>query len=97
VRCLRLGADTPAPESICPVGAIVVITLGSNQGEQDRGDEKHGPDEQDKTGSPNLTHGLASYAISKRSVLICRKGTPTATSASSMASIMTSEPQMRYS
>jgi hypothetical protein len=61
------------------------------QGEKQAGQEQEASYGDDQPGSPRLTQGGLPQTMSKRSVLTCRNGTPTAVSAFSMASIMAEE------
>ena len=70
---------------------------GLGQGEKQACEKQEDSHDDDQSGGPGLTQGGLPQTMSKRSVLICRKGTPTSVSASSMASIIAEEPQMRYS
>jgi hypothetical protein len=68
-----------------------------SQGEKQACEEQEDSHDDDQPGGPGLTQGGLLQTMSKRSVLTCWNGTPTSVSASSMASIMAEEAQMRHS
>ena len=70
---------------------------GLDQAEKHACEQQEASHDDDQSGGPGLTQGGLLQTMSKRSVLTCRNGTPTSVSASSMASIMAEDAQMRYS
>ena len=93
---LRPEASDDRGRSLLDALASVVqlhLTSALCEGEDQRGGQQHGGDEHHEPGRPDLSH----QTMSSRSVLIWRNGTPRATRASSIASIITLEAQIRYS